>query len=194
MSLKDDIKSVKKEINTEEQFLEGFVKFERFFKKYKLLIIGVVGLAIVGLIAVTVTDYLRAENKKEANIAFNQVLENPNNKNAVAVLKEKNRKLYEISLYLQAQNDNKISDVKVEFLKELSDYQTAIKNQNVDELNAVSMKNNFLLKEFALFNKALILTQNEKYKDAQETLKLIPQTSKVFELVKLLNHYLLTKV
>lgn len=194
MSLKEDIKSVKKEINTEEQFLEGFVKFERFFKKYKLLVIGVVGLAIVGFIAVTVSDHLKDENKKEVNIAFNKVLENPSDKIALEILKEKNSKLYEISLYLQGQKNNQIVDVNVAYLKELSDYQKAIKDQNIDALNAVSMKNDFLLKEFALFNKALILTQDKKYNDAKETLRLIPQTSKVYELVKLLNHFLLTKV
>ena len=194
MSLKDDLQSVKKEINTEEQFLESFVKVERFFKKYKTMLILGVTVVIVGFIAVNVSDYLKEENKKEANIAFNQVLENPNNKSAIAVLKEKNNKLYEIALYLQAQKENKIANVNVEFLKELSSYQKALQEQNVDALNAVSMKNDFLLKEFAIFNKALILAQNEKFKDAQETLKLIPQTSKVYELVKLLNHYLLTKV
>lgn len=194
MSLKDDLQSVKKEINTEEQFLESFVKVERFFKKYKTMLILAVTVVVVGFIAVNVSDYLKQENKKEANMAFNQVLENPNNKSAIATLKEKNNKLYEIALYLQAQKENKIADVNVEFLKELSAYQKALEAQNVDALNAVSMKNHFLLKEFAIFNKALILAQNEKFKDSQETLKLIPQTSKVYELVKLLNHYLLTKV
>lgn len=194
MSIKDDLQSVKKEINTEEQFLESFVKVERFFKKYKMLIIGVASLVVVGFVAINVSDYLKAENKKEANIAFNKVLENPNDEAAVAVLKEKNHKLYEISLYLQAQKANKVANVNIEFLKELSSYQKALKEQNVEALNTVSMKNDFLLKEFALFNKALILSQNGKYKDAKETLRLIPQTSKVYELVKLLNHYLLTKV
>ena len=194
MSLKDDIKSVKKEIHTEEKFLEGFVKFERFFKKNKLIIIIASVVVVLGFVTVGVTDYLRAENQKMANIAFNKVLENPKDQAAIAVLKEKNNKLYEISLYLKAQKENKISDTKIKYLKELSDYQRAIAKQNVDSLSALSMKSNFLLKEFAIFNKALILTENKKYVDAKETLRLIPQTSKVYELVKLLNHYLLTKV
>jgi hypothetical protein len=55
------------------------------------------------------------------------------------------------------------------------------------------MQKDFLLKEFALFNKALIFANNKKYVDAKETLKLIPQNSQVNNLVVLLNHYLLTK-
>lgn len=194
MSLKEDLKSVKQELNTEEQFLEGFVKFERFFKKNKFLLIGAVSAVIIGFIGMSVTDYMKAENTRAANEAFNTFLDNPEDKNAIATLQEKNQKLYNVALYLQAQKQDKIVDVNVDFLKELVTYQKAIKSQNIDALNSVSMENDFLLKEFAIFNKALILAQQSKYKDAQETLKLIPQSSKVYELVKLLNHYLLTKV
>ena len=55
------------------------------------------------------------------------------------------------------------------------------------------MENNFLLKEFAIFNKALILANEGKYQEAKDTLKLIPETSQVKDLVTLLNHYLITK-
>ena len=55
------------------------------------------------------------------------------------------------------------------------------------------MQNNFLLKEFAIFNKALILAQDGKYKEAKIALNLIPSTSKASELSNILKHYLLTK-
>ena len=34
MSLKDDVKYIKDEISTEEQFLEKYVKVEQFYRKY----------------------------------------------------------------------------------------------------------------------------------------------------------------
>ena len=55
------------------------------------------------------------------------------------------------------------------------------------------MQNDFLLKEFAIFNKALIQTQNGKFEDAKATLQLIPSDSQVSELVNVLKHYLVTK-
>jgi len=55
------------------------------------------------------------------------------------------------------------------------------------------MQKDFLLKEFALFNKALILTQEGEYSQAKQTLQLIQKDSQVSDLVALLNHYLLTK-
>ena len=48
MAIKDDIDSIKEELNTQEQFLENIIKSERFFKKYKKIIIGAVVLGIVG--------------------------------------------------------------------------------------------------------------------------------------------------
>ena len=89
--------------------------------------------------------------------------------------------------------ENKAVDINIPLLKELSKYQVALANKNVDELTNLSMQNDFLLKEFAIFNKALLLSNEGKYDDAKATLKLIPQTSKAFELANLLNHYLLTK-
>ena len=39
MSIKDDVNYIKNELSSEEKFLESFVKTERFFKKYKKLIV-----------------------------------------------------------------------------------------------------------------------------------------------------------
>ena len=104
-----------------------------------------------------------------------------------------NGKLYEVALFLQGKNENKAVDINIPVLKELAEYQVALSNKNVDELSNLSMQGDFLLKEFALFNKALLLSNEGKYEDAKTVLKLIPQTSKAFELANLLNHYLLTK-
>lgn len=193
MSLKENLDYVKEELNAEEKFFEGSVKAEHFFKKYKVLIISGVSLAIVAFATITITDYLKEENKKEANIAFNKVLKNPTNKEAISVLKEKNNKLYQIAQYMQAKEENKEIEVDVKYLKELVSYQKAVKSRDINKLNAVSMQNDFLLKEFAIFNKALLLTEESKFEDARATLKLIPQTSAVNDLVNVLKHYLLTK-
>ncbi len=193
MSLKENMKYVKDELNTEEKFLESFVKVERFYKKNRLLIITILVVIIGGIIAFYTTKSIQDQNRLEANIAFNKVLENPQDKNALNTLKKKNEQLFQIAQYMQAVKENKTIDVEVKYLKELIQYQTALKESDLDKLNSVSMQNDFLLKEFAIFNKALILTNNEKYEDAKATLKLIPENSKVNDLVKILNHYLVTK-
>ena len=193
MSIKENVDYVKTGLSSEEKFLESFVKSERFFKKYKTLIFAFVIIIIVGIIGFFIKENLAQSNKLKANIAFNQVLENSNNAQALATLKDKNPQLYDIALYLQAKKEAKVAQISVPLLKELSKYQTALADKNIAELDNLSMQNDFLLKEFAIFNKALFLTNEGKFNEAKTTLALIPQTSKAFELAKLLNHYLLTK-
>ena len=193
MSIKENVDYVKTELSSEEKFLENFVKGERFFKKYKTLILALIVIVIIGIIAFFIKNNIVQSNKLEANIAFNKVLENSNDAQALANLKEENPQLYDVALFLQAKNDAKSVDINVPLLKELSKYQVALTNKNISELDNLSMQNDFLLKDFAIFNKALFLTNEGKFNEAKTTLALIPQTSKAFELAKLLNHYLLTK-
>ncbi|MFW2607778.1 tetratricopeptide repeat protein [Aliarcobacter butzleri] len=192
MSLKEDVGYIKNELSSEEKFIENFVKGERFFKKYKTLIIAVVVILIIGLIGFTVKKSIDNSNKHDANIALSQFLENGDEK-ALETLKNKNEKLYEVALFLQAKKDNKIASIELPLLKELVKFQTATASNNIEELNSLSMQNDFLLKEFALFNKALILVNEGKYEETKKELSQISQTSKAYELATLLNHYLLTK-
>ena len=193
MSIKENVDYVKTELSSEEKFLENFVKSERFFKKYKTLIFAFIVVVIIGFIGIFIKKEFDESNKFEANLAFNKVLENSGDTKALADLKDKNKDLYEIALYLQAKKDSKSVEINIPFLKELSKYQNALINKSVSELDNVSMQNDFLLKDFAVFNKALILANEGKFQEAKTTLALISETSKAFELAKLLNHYLLTK-
>lgn len=193
MSLKENIDFVKEELNSEEKFLEGFVKIERLYKKNKALVIGVVAVVIIAVGGISVKNYVNASNKKESNAAFNKFLENHNDQASLDKLEKINRQLFEVATYLKAKKENKDVKIDITYLKDLSEYSKAVKAENIDKLSSLSMQNDFLLKEFAIFNKALILAKDKKYLDAKETLKLIPQKSKVNDLVVLLNHYLLTK-
>ena len=193
MSMKENVKFVKDELNSEEKFIEGFVKVERIYKKYKALIFALTAIIIIAGIGLSVNSYIKNENKTQANIAFDTLLQNPSDKEALESLKVTNKKLYDVIVYIQAKKDNKDIEINVPYLKELASYQKALKNKNVSELNTLSMQNDFLLKEFAIFNKALILTEQGKYKDAKVALNLIPSSSKVYELASLLKHHLLTK-
>ena len=97
MSLKENVNYVKDELNTEEKFLEGFVKIERFYKKNKLIVIALVVIIIGAVIGIYVTKSIQSSNKLEANIAFNKVLENPKDLESMNILKEKNKQLFQIA-------------------------------------------------------------------------------------------------
>ena len=192
MSIKENVDYVKNELSSEEKFLENFVKGERFFKKYRTLIFTFIAIAILVTIGMLVKQKIEESNKLETNIDFNKFLKNKDKKE-LFIIKDKNEKLYEIALFLKAKRENKTSEVNIPMLKELSKFQQSTTNKNLEELNTLSMQNDFLLKEFAIFNKALLLSNDGKYEEAKEALKQIPQTSKASEFANLLNHYLLTK-
>ncbi|RXI28446.1 hypothetical protein [Aliarcobacter trophiarum] len=192
MSIKDDVNYIKNELNSEEKFLESFVKTERFFKKYKKLIFGLLIVAIVGSVSFFVKSKIDESNLYDANIALNSFLEK-GDKNSLEELKEKNRDLYEVALYLDAKNEFKSANINLKYLKELLDFQVAILNSNQTELDLVSKKADFLLKDYAIFNQALMLVDSQKYEEAREHLSKISEDSRAFELATLLKHHLVTK-
>ena len=192
MSIKENVNYAKDELSSEEKFLENFVKGERFFRKYKTLIFAIVVLAIIVPIGYVIKKDLDESNKLEANAAFNKFLES-NDEKALATLKDKNEKLYEIALFLQARKDNKTVEINTPVLKELAKFQIAMESKNTKEVENLSRQNDFVLKEFEIFNKTLLLTNDGHFEEAKTALKQIPQTSKATELANLLNHYLLTK-
>ncbi|MDC0933416.1 hypothetical protein OAR97_06155 [Arcobacteraceae bacterium] len=189
MSLKEDVNYIKKEISAEESYMESVFKIEKTWKRYKTSIIGLVAVIIIAIIGLYISDYFTEQNKIQANTAFNTLLKNPNDKEAKAILEVKNPELYKILQYKT--DDTKV--VEVEFFKDLALYTKAMEKENVDELNTVTLDQNFILKDFALFNKALIQAKSSKYSDAKETLKLINTQSPVAPMAKMLSHFLLTK-
>lgn len=189
MSLKEDVEYIKKEISAEESYMENFFKVEKFFKKYKKLLVASVVILFIAVVGYYVSAYLTQKNTLQANIAFNTLLKNPNDTEALAVLQVKNPKLYEIYQY----NLDTTKDTKVEFFKELVQYTNAIKENSIEKIDEVTQEQKFLLKDFAILNKAVIQAQNSQYDEARESIKLIDNKSEVSPLAKILEHFLLTK-
>lgn len=193
MSIKQNVEHIKGELSNEEKFLESFVKVERFYKKYKNALLGSIVVLVVVVAGMGISNYLSAANKAAANEAFSTLLEDMNNAQAMEILKDKNPKLAQIIEAKQARNEGKEVNIDVEYLKEVELYNSAIKNQDIEKLSQVLMQNDFTLKEYALFQKALMLTQNANYKEAKEILEQIPQDSQVQQLASTLKHFLLSK-
>jgi len=189
MSLKENVEYIKDEISTEETFIEKFFKVEQFYKKYKKVMIGTAIVAVVGFVGNSIKNYTDEQNMIKDNTAFNNVIANSADTKSLDYLKVNNTKLYQLALYMQ---DNTKAN-NLEFLTDLAKYAEAMKTNDIDKISSLTQKQDFLLNDFAIFNKALIQAQNNKFQDAKETLKLIPVTSSVLSLSKTLDHYLLTK-
>lgn len=192
MSIKDDVSYIKNEISNEEKFLESFVKTERFFKKYKKIILVAGSLLLVAFGAYFVKSSMDTNRLYEANVTLNEYLQTYDLK-TLNKLKEQNSTLYEIALYTKAKKDLQGENISLNYLKDILDFQIASANSNQEKLQTLMQKGDFLLKDYAIFNRAFILVNNEKYQEAKELLEQISKDSKAFELATLLKHYLVTK-
>jgi tetratricopeptide (TPR) repeat protein len=191
MSLKENVDYIKEEISNEEKFFESFFKVEKFYKKYKFIIIALVVLVLGYFITTNILSYVKEQNAIAANKAYNTLLQDPKNKEAMDILKEKNKTLFNIAMY-KINKDN-TADVDVIYLDNIAKFNKAVANNDIEQLNKLILDPTFVLKDYALFNKALILANNKEYKKAKQTLKDISKDSQVNTLADLLRHYLLTK-
>lgn len=188
MSIKENVSFIKHEMDTQEEFLSGFLKVEKYYKKYKnyLYIIGAV--VVVAVVATVSMDYVETSNKLKANEAYNILMDNPDDKEAMATLQKSNTKLYDIVNYKDG-SKTALSDELI-YLKALVDFQKIKDKESINDINTLIKDGNFLLKDYAVFKKALILTKQGKLQQAKDSLKFIPKDSAIVELTNLLNHHL----
>ncbi len=188
MSIKENVDFIKHEMDTQEEFLSGFLKVEKYYKKYKNYLFVVSAVVVVAVVANIATSYIASSDKLVANEAYNILVDKPNDKEALATLQKYNQKLYNIVSY---KKDSKISiNDDLIYLKGLIDFQDIKDKDSINDINNMLQDNNFLLKDYAIFRKALILTKQGKLKQAKDSLKFISKDSPVVELSNLLSHHL----
>ena len=134
MALKDDIEGVKKEIGTEEQFLEGVIKSEIFIKKYKKPLIFFTTVLAVIFIGYWANEFIQNSRINSANALYTELL-NSKDDEKLAKLKEKDPNLH--ALYLlqhgtSADLEALGNDAKVDYLlKEIISIQNGKKSTNL---------------------------------------------------------------
>ena len=198
MSIKEDLKAVKEELNTEEQFLEGLIRAERFYKKYKKSIITVVVIAVIAFVGFSVKTYIDESNLKAANEAYLKLIKNPNDTDAAKILKDKNINLYYAYRLQVASKKNDIdifkdvkNSAKDKYLIDLASYQLASLSKKSDKLNDyIDNSKAGLLKNFALLEDAYLLLKEKKKDQAKIKLSSIEVDSPLKNIAKNLEHYI----
>jgi len=181
-----DINDVKKELSSDEKLLESAFKLETIYKKYKYAIWGVAGALIVAYSGTQISDYLERTRLESANSAFLSLQSNPNNKQALATLKEKNPNLYE--LYMLSHSANNQDEKTLEELSHSS-------NDIVSDISAYTLsvmkktpKDSKMYHELALIEQAYLAIKAKDFKKAKDKLALIDARSPVANIAKLLQH------
>lgn len=187
MGLKDNLKAVKNELNTEEQFIENFIKGERFIREYKFYISAVVIILVAWFAGNFIISKINDYKTKEANEIYANLIQDPSNKNLLEQLKNKNTNLYAIFLLKENINDFNNTTLQNE-LKQI--YNNAQTNTLLKNIIALSLGDkSIFLKNYDKLLEAYKLLEQNKIEEANVLLSQIKENSSLNQIAKNLKHY-----
>ncbi len=195
MSIKENVEMLKEEISNEEKLLEGMIKAESFFKKYKKLLIGAAVALILLAVGYSIQNYLEQKNLEASNKALLTLEQNPSSSDALSILKSKNPKLYEayqFATHAKSLELDKLTQLKDSitdpYLNDLLDYQIA--SLSKDKISSYASKDGAILKDLAILEEAFLLLEQNKIKEARVKLDSIAQNPALKGIVQNLKHYM----
>jgi len=189
LALKENIEAVKKEIGTEEQFLESIIKSERFFKKYKKRIISVAVIVVLAGGTYATLNALEENRLEVSNAAYNKLLKDPSDEASKIVLKDKNERLYNFYRFQMA-----LESDDTDILKELAQYKQdpVISDLAAYQLSGIENKTSSsseLLSGFIALQEGYKLLQVDKVKEAKLKFAQIDLNSPLKNISNNLEHY-----
>jgi len=195
LSLTNDIKMVKEELNSEEKFFEKAVITERFVKKYKKLIIA----TVVGVVVFAGGNMAYNIHKQNNITAVNEALatlsKDPKNSDALLKIKSISPELYDVWRYSKAvvAGDlltlKELENSKAILISDLSTYEEAQNSQDVKALDEYALKQNAIYKDLALIQSAIVLMNKKEIEKAHAKLAMISQNSALSKIANALLHY-----
>lgn len=186
---------VREELTSEEKFFERSVITERFVKKYKSTIIGVVVAVVVVVGANIAYDINKESTVNAANEALSELNVNSSDENALSRLKSLSPDLYDVYIYSKAMANKDIKtleslkDSKAVLVGDLVTYELAQNSQDISKLSGYALKQDSIYKDLAQVQSAILLINEGKSEKAHEKLVLIDDTSSLSKVAKALLHY-----
>ncbi len=166
MSIKENLEQVKSEFKSDEKLLEGAFRLEKFFKRYKWVLLFIIVAFIAYLGDTKLQDYKREQTKERITQIYNEVLESPNNIALQKRLKEVAPELYDLYQFARASERNdinafkKLSQSSNEIVKTFAQYSYASLSQDKNLLEKSP-----ILKEMSALQEVNLL-YGENSKDA----------------------------
>lgn len=183
MAIKEDLTQIKQEIGAQEQFLESMIKGERFFRKYKKFMIIAIIVAVIAIIGFYSNKIINDNRIEDANLAYSKLILNPNDANALSILKEKEPNLYALFSLQQKLDKNETNGIsELANLKVNPIVKDIILSQNGNA-------NTQILSEYSMLLKGFELLKQNKIKEANDEFNKISLDSQLQTLVKNLKHY-----
>ncbi len=189
MGLKENIKAVKEEISTEEQFLEGMIKSERFFNRNKKYIISALVLLALGAGGYAINDVMASQRLKVSNAAYQALLKDANNSAALETLKAKNPKLYAMYTFETALAKGDIEALTQVSLSKDNPILADLATYQLSQLDANKSPKGELLSGMVLLQEGYELLKEKKVEEARLKFAQIETNSPLKQIAKNLEHY-----
>lgn len=189
MGLKENIKAVKEEISTEEQFLEGMIKSERFFNRNKKYIISALVLLALGAGGYAINDVMASQRLKVSNAAYQALLKDANNTAALETLKAKNPKLYAMYTFETALAKGDIEVLTQVSLSKDNPILADLATYQLSQLDANKSPKGELLSGMVLLQEGYELLKEKKVEEARLKFAQIETNSPLKQIAKNLEHY-----
>jgi predicted negative regulator of RcsB-dependent stress response len=189
LGLKENIKAVKEEISTEEQFLEGMIKSERFFNRNKKYIISALVLLALGAGGYAINDVMASQRLKVSNAAYQALLKDANNSAALETLKAKNPKLYAMYTFETALAKGDIEVLTQVSLSKDNPILADLATYQLSQLDANKSPKGELLSGMVLLQEGYELLKEKKVEEARLKFAQIETNSPLKQIAKNLEHY-----
>lgn len=189
MGLKENIKAVKEEISTEEQFLEGMIKGERFFNRNKKYIISALVLLALGAGGYAINDVMANQRLKVSNAAYQALLMDANNTAARETLQSKNPKLYTMYVFETALAKGDVEALQSVSLSKENPILADLATYQLSQLDANKTPKGELLSGMVLLQEGYELLKEKKVEEARLKFAQIETSSPLKQIAKNLEHY-----
>jgi len=188
LGIKENLQAVKEEISTEEQFLEGMIKSERFFKRNKKYLLAILVVCVVGSIGYSIQTMMEIDRLKQSNEAYMTLLSDPNNAQALSLLKQKNEKLYTMyELQLALTTNDK--DVLTRLSNATDTVVSAIASYGLSQVDKQSVPKGELFAGMVALQEGYALLKDAKINEAKVKFAQIDINSPLKQVAQNLEHY-----
>lgn len=186
MSLKQNVEYIKEEINNDEKMLEGLLRLESWFKRYKAVLLTSFGILVVAIIGYIGNSYYQENKQQNLANAYEKALKG--DEEALKALKDSKSRLYDLYLFQGALKSNDVSTLKtLESSKDpvialFAKTQVASLEKNLNALNSQKAG------DFGYLQAALLEIQAGNLQQAREILSKIKNDSPIRDLANALTH------
>ncbi len=195
MSIKENVKSIKEGLNSEEKLFATAVNFEKYYKKYKFIIWGVVAAVIAYFVVSSINASSEKERIAKANAAFSALMANSDDTQALETLKQNSSSLYDLHRFREAMNASDVKtlkelrDSKAFGIADMSKYQYAILSGDQVALEDYVNDKPIYFKDIAILNVAANYIKQSRLGDAKKMLVQVDAQSPFYEQARILMHF-----